>query len=110
MRFTEFDFTMGWIFRFWSNFKLCKMPITYDSNGILRGMNAKDHLWIPILDNRGNQNQYWPIGLISNNLMCVTLIGKVKYPGFPKPHINEVKLKIPLASMQASQSGEQEET
>jgi len=60
-------------------------PVTYDSNGVLRGLVVRwDAVWVPLLDvNRlpgkdQRSESYWPVGVTDTEFICV--VCKVRGP------------------------------
>jgi chromosome transmission fidelity protein 4 len=68
-------------------------------------LNIHDHFsWIPVF-NASKQKQehkenYWPIGISIDKMMCVLNKAPQKYPLFPKPIIAEMPLQIPLLDLE----------
>ncbi|KAG8903969.1 hypothetical protein FRB99_002448 [Tulasnella sp. 403] len=70
--------------------------------------------WVPLLDTNtlarkaGKDEYYWPVSLSSKELLCVILKGGERYPGFPRPMIQEIEMQMPLLNLDAPQ-GQAEE-
>jgi len=55
------------------------MPVTFDSQGVLRGLiSAMQYTWTPLLDTRMPplesdrlHDYYWPVGVTEQELLCV---------------------------------------
>ncbi|KAH7108144.1 hypothetical protein BKA62DRAFT_681220 [Auriculariales sp. MPI-PUGE-AT-0066] len=82
-------------------------PAIYDSEGLMsildRFRRPTQGRWVPILDatklerRKGKDESYWPIGLSSENFMCIILKGLQEYPdAHPRPIVQELPVRIPL--------------
>ncbi|KAI8926336.1 hypothetical protein BC831DRAFT_414136 [Entophlyctis helioformis] len=97
----------------WTGFSDTLVPLTYDSAGVVRGLFLSDDAsWIPILDTRifrgTKTDHYWALGVSEDQFMCVVCKSD-KYPQFPKPLINEIKLQVPFAQLEAPSAQLEEE-
>jgi hypothetical protein len=81
-------------------------PITYDSEGVLRGLFIGEYMWTPLFDSRlaegMNKVNYWPIGLGDDKFYCIILRGETQ----PTTNvlINDVPLCIPFAELDLERS------
>ncbi|RUP20388.1 hypothetical protein BC936DRAFT_139248 [Jimgerdemannia flammicorona] len=94
----------------WVGFSETGLPAVYDSAGIISILHRHRHphhaVWIPVFDAQAvsrqqgkNNDRYWAVGLMGEQLMCVVLKGGAEHPSFPKPIISEVNLQLPLLQM-----------
>ncbi|KAI8817137.1 uncharacterized protein EV422DRAFT_542541 [Fimicolochytrium jonesii] len=98
----------------WASISELGIPVTYDSSGVLRALfQHSDYAWVPVLDSRilrgEKQEWYWPVEVLEDKLMCVTLKAGDKFPGFPRPLMSDVPLQAPFLEMEAPNTGVQEE-
>jgi hypothetical protein len=89
-------------FMTWIGFTDLGMLVTMDSDGIIRGMSRQwDLTWTPLLltsnERKHSSDTFWPVGIIDDKLVCVTLKGGIEQPNpLPKPVLNHVTLRMPL--------------
>ncbi|KXS12667.1 WD40 repeat-like protein [Gonapodya prolifera JEL478] len=98
----------------WIGFSENNIPVTYDSEGVLRGLLLhSNYAWAPLCDTRilrqGKQEWYWPIGVTDSKLMFVITKGGQKSPQYPNRLISELDLKAPFLALDESSLGAMEE-
>ncbi|KAJ1883398.1 DNA polymerase alpha accessory factor Mcl1 [Coemansia sp. RSA 1722] len=99
----------------WAGFSEEGQPAVCDSRGILRVLHrywiSNDACWVPVLDTkkisktRGNRREaYWPVALSAKQLLVATCRNRTRYPGFPRPILDELDIEIPVLQPDAQQS------
>lgn len=96
----------------WVGFSKTGIPLTFDSNGTLRGLYVgADFMWTPLFDSSAVGNTkadyYWPVGANDTLFYCVICKGE-KYPTSTQPLINDMPQTIPFAELETTRSKTEE--
>ena len=92
----------------WIGFSRNGVPLTFDSEGTLRGLYYHSTtLWTPLFDSRilrGVRNDvYWPVGAEDGLYYCVICKGREE-PEFPNPLITDLPLSIPFCQLESERT------
>ncbi|KAF8308558.1 hypothetical protein DL93DRAFT_2063848 [Clavulina sp. PMI_390] len=89
----------------WMGFTNEEAPAIYDSLGVLyildRFRRPTQGRWVPLLDTNtlarreGKDESYWPVGSTLTEFSCIILKGREEHPGFPRPLIQDLEIKMP---------------
>ncbi|KAI1785488.1 hypothetical protein LXA43DRAFT_845501, partial [Ganoderma leucocontextum] len=81
-------------------------PAIYDSSGALSVMPrfrvSLSATWVRILHTgrleggTGSGKSYWPVGVIGDTFFHIILKGQQAHPGFPRPLIQELPIRLPF--------------
>ena len=86
----------------------------YDSSGTLSVMPRYrmplSATWTRILDTgrieqgTGSGKSYWPVGVMGDMFFCLVLKGQQVYPGFPRPLLQRVSVRLPLRRTESDEA------
>ena len=91
----------------------------YDSSGTLSVMPhfrvPLSATWIRILQTgriaqgMGGSKSYWPVGVMGDMFFCLILKGQQAFPGFPRPLLQQLSVRLPLRQTESDQARLQEQ-
>ena len=66
--------------------------------------------WMRILDTgrikQGSSSgkSYWPVGVMGDMFFCLILNGQQPYPGFPRPLLQQLSIRLPLGRTESDEA------
>ncbi|KAH7914143.1 hypothetical protein BJ138DRAFT_479545 [Hygrophoropsis aurantiaca] len=95
-------------------------PAIYDSAGYVHIMinfrRPNRATWARLLDTnvlerkQGKDESYWAVGLSQDVFMCLILKGRQEHPGFPRPLIQELGVRMPFRNKEPADGPIEERT